>query len=151
MSVDTIERVNAYFKSAVADILPVFTIYKNVNDDLPEPSSGPLVKLWVEPSLDTLLTDANQYQEDGIVIFQVFMEQGQSTLLIHSIMDSIKVAFRQKKLTATGLETGDIYFEDMDFSNSGTVDREQANRGRGGNRPWRKWDMFITYSKYECD
>ena len=36
MSVDTIERVNAYFKSAVADVLPVFTIYKNVNQDLPE-------------------------------------------------------------------------------------------------------------------
>ena len=148
MSVDTIERVNAYFKSAVADVYPVFTLYKNVNENLPEPSSGPMVKLWIEPDLDTLLTDANQYQEDGIVIAQIFIEEGQSTLLIHKIMDAIKVAFRQKKLSDS---SSDIYFEDIDFSNGGTVPREQADRGRGSSLEWRKWDMFITYSKYQCD
>lgn len=148
MSVDTIERVNAYFKSAVADVIPVFTIYKNVNFDLPESSSGPMVKLWIEPDLDTLLTDSNQYQEDGVVVAQVFIEEGQSTLLLHSIMDAIKVAFRQKKLSNS---SSDIYFEDIDFSNGGSVPREQAGRGRGSNKEWRKWDMFITYSKYQCD
>lgn len=148
MSVDTIERVNAYFKSAVADVFPIFTIYKNVNFDLPEPSSGPFVNLWIEPDLDTLLTDANQYQEDGVVIAQILLEEGQSTLLIHSVMDAIKVAFRQKKLSDS---SSDIYFEDMDFSNGGSVTREHADRGRGSNIEWRKWDMFITYSKYQCD
>jgi hypothetical protein len=149
MSVDTIERVNEYFKAAVADVLPVFTIYKNVNENLPESSSGPMVKLWVEPDFDSLLTDADQYQEHGIVIAQVFIEEGESSLLLHSIMDSIKVAFRSKKLVDP---SSDIFFyDDIEFSNGGTVPREQGNRGRGSTREWRKWDMFIPYSKYQCD
>lgn len=150
MSVDTIERINAYFKANVADTLGLFTIYKNVNADLPEPSSGPFVNLWIEASLDTLLTDGGDYQEDGIVIAQVYIEQGQSTLILHSIMDSIKIAFRQLILKPTGLEVGTITIEDIEPSNSGTVPREKANKGRGSNRPWRKWDLFLTYSKYDC-
>jgi hypothetical protein len=151
MSVDTITRINAYFKANVADTYPVFTIYKNVNEDLPEPASGPFVNLWVEPSLDTLLTDGGNYQEDGLIIAQVYIEQGQSTLELHSIIDAIKVAFRQLQLKPTGGEEGTIAIEDIEPSNSGTVPRERANKGRGSNRPWRKWDVFLTYSKYECN
>ena len=151
MSVDTIERINAYFKSAVADVYPVFTIYKNVNEDLPEPASGPFVNLWVEPSLDTLLTDGGNYQEDGQIIAQVRIEQGQSSLQLHSIIDAIKVAFRQLQLAPTGLETGTINIEDIEPSNAGTVDREKASRGRGSNSPWLQWEVCMFYSKYECD
>jgi len=151
MSVDTIERVNAYFKSAVADVLPVFTIYKNVNQDLPEPSSGPFVNLWIEPSLDTLLSDGDTYQENGQIIAQVRIEQGQSTLELHRVIDAIKVAFRQLRLEPTGLETGTITVGEIEPSNAGTVDREKASRGRGSNRPWRQWDVFLNYSKYECN
>ena len=151
MSVDTIERVNAYFKSAVADVLPVFTVYKNVNQDLPEPASGPFVNLWIEPSLNTLLSDGDTYQENGQIIAQVRIEQGQSSLELHRVIDAIKVAFRQLRLEPTGSEVGTITIADIEPSNAGTVDREKASRGRGSNRPWRQWDVFLNYSKYECN
>ena len=36
MSLDTIQRVNAYFKSAIADTYGYYTNYDNENKDLPE-------------------------------------------------------------------------------------------------------------------
>ena len=149
MSVDTITRVNAYFKTNVADALSLFTIYKNVNEDLPEPSSGPFVNLWIEPDEDNIYTDGGGYKETGLIIAQVRVEQGQSSLILHSIMDSIKVAFRQLELLPVGLEEGKINIEQIIPSNAGTVPREQANKGRGSNLPWRRWDLLINYSKRE--
>lgn len=152
MSVDTIQRVNAYFKANIEDVLPVYTIYENENEGLEESASGPMVKLWVEPDIDTVYTDGGTYQEDGIIIAQIYIEQGQSTLRLHSIADSIKTAFRQVQLppNVPTTENSIIAFEDIDFANRGTIDREGANRGYGSNRPWRRWDVFITYSKYDC-
>lgn len=147
MSVDTITRINDYFKSAVADVLPVYTRYKNQNKNLPE-TSGAMVDLWVEPDSDDLYTDALEYQEDGVVIAIVKIEEGESSLKLHEIMDAIKAAFRQHKITGGA---GDICFTDIRHSNSGTVPRENASRGYGSNTPWRVWRIFINYSKYECN
>ena len=146
MSVDTIERINAYFEANITDVIPVYTIFKNVNEGLPESGSGPFIKLWVEPSDDFLLTDGGQYQEDGIVIAQVFVEEGESTLILHEIMDQIKLVFRQLQMSPTGTEIGLIAFEPMEFSNSGTVTTEDFSSSIS----WRKWDMFMPYSKYDC-
>lgn len=150
MSVDTITRINDYFKTNVATPLSLFTIYKNVNEDSPEPSSGPFVNLWVEASDDDIYSDGGGYRENGIIIAQIRIEQGESSLLLHSIADSIKVAFRQLQLSPTGIEEGQINIAAIEPSNAGTIPREQAGRGRGSNKPWRGWDVFINYSKREC-
>jgi len=150
MSVDTITRINAHFKTSVEDVLGVFTIYKNVNEGLPEPSSGPFINLWIEPDEDDIYTDGGGYKETGQIIAHVRIEQGQSTLDLHSIIDSIKVAFRQLELPPTGTEEGQINIGAMSPSNGGTVPREQANKGRGSNLPWRRWDIIMNYTKRQC-
>lgn len=147
MSVDTITRVNAYFETNVADVIPVFTIYKNVNENLPEPGSGSFVKLWVEPSLDQLFTDGGKYQESGVIIAQIYVEEGESTLELHSISDVIKIAFRQLQLEPIGGEIGTITVSDIETANRGTV----ATEDYGSNISWRRWDVFITYAKYDCN
>ena len=146
MSVDTITRVNAYFKAQIEDIFPVYTIYDNDNLGLPESSDGPMVKLFVEPAIDNILTDNALYQEDGVIIAQIFVEIGESSLILHQIADDIKTAFRQVTLEPTfTTENSAIQFEDIEFANAGTVAKES-----GGNIEWKRWDVFVTYSKYDC-
>jgi len=146
MSVDTITRVNAYFKAQIEDIFPVYTIYDNDNLGLPESSDGPMVKIFVEPSIDNILTDNALYQEDGVIIAQLFVEVGQSSLVLNQIADDIKEAFRQVTLQPTLLtELSVIQFEDVEFANAGTIPKES-----GGTIEWKRYDVFVTYSKYDC-
>lgn len=150
MSVDTITRVNAYFKTNVADVLNLFTIYKNDNKDLLEPSSGPFVNLWVDSASDDIYTDGKKYIETGQVIAQIRIEEGESTLRLEIIGDAIRNAFRDLKLKPTGGEEGQIDIGSIEPSNAGTIPREKANKGRAGSRPWRGLDLFLNYSKRDC-
>ena len=101
MSVDTITRINAYFKAQIADIFPVYTIYDNENLGIPESSDGPMVKLFVEPAIDEILSDGGLFKEQGEFSAQIFVEVGESSLILHDISDSIINAFRQVTLEPT--------------------------------------------------
>lgn len=150
MSLDTVTRVNKYFKDTVADPNSIFTIFEEDNERQSDGNGrGPLIRLFVEPALDTLLNDGSQFLEDGTVIAQIFVDVGESTSDQHRIATLIRDAFRQVKLTATGGEQGDIYFQDIEMANGGQVPKANLrNNTRDKQKWWLRQDVFITYNKY---
>ncbi len=149
MSLDTVQRVNAYFKSAIADTYSYSTIYDNENKDLPQDNVGPNIRVFVEVGNDDLLSDGGEYEEDGVVIAQIEVEVGKSATQLHLIATQIRDAFRQKKLTATGGEQGDIYFESIENVTRGEISRKPVRRARNqSTRNWKRLDVLMTYTKY---
>lgn len=150
MSLDTITRVNEFFKDTVATPNTLFTIYEEENKRIPDGNGrGPMVRLFIEVGTETLLNDDSQYFEEGVIIAQVFVDVGESTADQHRIATIIKNAFRQVKLTAGGGQQGDIYFQDIEMGNGGQVPKQRLrNNTKEKQRWWLRQDVFITYNKY---
>ena len=154
MSLDTETRVNAYFKSAVADANNYFTIYESENKDLPQSNVGPNISVSFEDGIDEQLTDAVDYSETGVFIAQIEVEVGKSSSQLSIIADQIKVAFRGPQgylqMAPTGSEVGTIVFQSFEKVPRGEVSRKPIGR-RAKNqstRDWKRLDVMLTYTKY---
>ena len=152
MSLDTITRVNEYFKSAVATPNNIFTIYEELNERQSDGNGrGPMVRLFIEVGTETIFSDKGQYKEEGTVIAHIFVDVGESTADQHRISDLIKNAFRQVRLPVTTSNEGDIYFQDVELGKGGQVKKEQLrNSSNQKQRYWVRQDVFIAYNKYSC-
>ena len=150
MSLDTVERVNAFFKAQISDTFGYYTNYDNENKNLPESNVGPQIRLFVEIGTDTQLNDAIEYQEDGIVVAQLFVEHGKSQTQLHAIASQIRNAFRQVQLAPTGMQEGTIVFEDIENVSRGEISRKPTgSRSKNqSTRMWKRLDVMITYNKY---
>ena len=154
MSLDTIQRVNAYFKSAIADTYGYYTNYDNENKDLPESNVGPNIRLFTEVGMDEQLNDGVEYVENGVVIAQISVEHGKSISEVHTIATQIRNAFRGPdgylQIAPTGVQEGLIVFESIENVARGEISRKPTGR-RAKNqstRMWKRLDVMLTYTKY---
>jgi hypothetical protein len=147
MSLDTITRVNSFFKSVIATPKNLYTIYLDKNEDIEDDSGGGVfVKISTESSFDDLAgnsTSERCYTEIGIVIIEVFAPVGLGTKDLYSherVVTLIRDAFRDIKLDATGNEEGGIYFQDINTSKSFNLPSRQG-------RDYQIKNIFINYQK----
>ena len=154
MSLDTETRVNAYFKSAIADTYNYYTNYDSENKDLPESNVGATIDVSFEDGTDEQLNDAVEYVETGTLVISIKVELGKSASQLSTISDQIKVAFRGPhgylQMTPTGSEEGFIVFESLEKVPRGTISRKPSGR-RAKNqstRMWKRLDVMLTYTKY---
>ena len=153
MSLDTVERVNAYFKSAIADTFGYYTDYATENNDLPESNTGPQIRLDIEIGIDEQLNDGVEFFEEGTVIAQISVETGKSQTSLNAIATQIRNAFRDAKgyiqLEPTGGQEGLLVFESITNVARGQISRKPVGRARNqSTRPWLRLDVMLTYTKY---
>ena len=153
MSLDTVERVNAYLKTAIADTFNYYTNYDNENKNRPESNTGPQIRLFVEIGLDEQFNDGVEYIEDGTIIAQIFVEHGKSATQLHTIATQIRNAFRGPKgglqIEPTGGQEGLLVFESIENIARGEISRKPVGRAKNqSTRMWKRLDVMITYTKY---
>ena len=153
MSLDTVERVNAYFKSAITDTYNYYTNFDNENTDLPESNVGPQIRLFVEIGTDEQFNDGVEYVEDGTIIAQIMVEHGKNQTQLHLIATQIRDAFRGPKgglqLEPTVGQDGVLVFESIENIARGEISRSASRRAKNqSTRQWKRLDVMISYTKY---
>jgi len=155
VSLDSVTRIDAFFKAQITDLLGIETIFEDQNKGQFEPGGGMFIKMWVEPSFDELTGSSlpdSLYTEDGLIVIQVFTIKGQGTknlYALESVGTSIRNAFRDVFLNPTGSEEGAIYFEDVSTRQTIEIGRQNSSQGRGSSFDgvWKRKDIFINYQK----
>jgi len=155
MSLDSVTRIDDYFKTSITDVLGIETIFEDENKGQFEPGGGMFIKMWVEPSFDDLTGNSipnKLYTERGLVVIQIFTIKGQGTknlYALESVGTSIRDAFRDKFLDSDGTQEGAIYFEDISTRQTIEIGRQNSPQGRGSsfNGVWKRKDIFVNYQK----
>ena len=149
MSLDSVTRINAYFKT-IADANSIYTIYDDKNEAIEDDmGGGEFIRLSTEASFDELQGEPSVigapkcYKERGLVIVEIFTAKGLGDMNLYgvnSIVTILRNAFRNKKLLPIGSEEGIILFEDISAPKSFELP------SRSGTDYFRK-DVFINYQK----
>lgn len=149
MSLDTIERINSFFETAVATPNQIYTIYEENNEDLRENNVGPFAKLFIEPSSDFtegVGVTADLNKEEGVITAQLYVEKGEATKILYQYVTAIRDAFRYKTLQPETGEEGPIEFLEINNRRVGLIGKENQGYGRDSIQ-WFRIDVSIRYRK----
>ena len=151
MSVDTITRIASFIDTNIT----VPNSYEMIDLTLNESwvgeenqGSGPWIQFDIEEFDDDIAAvgdSANDYFENGVVVFNIFDEQGSGTRDPYTIKDVIRDAFRANPrkggLTALLGSGGNIMFTNITYRPFVVVDRSNSDL------PWHRHDILVNYQK----